>query len=382
MWLLLDKEGPIHDLAWRPGAAEFLVIHGFMPAHVSAFNVRGELVHSFGAAPRNTIRFNGQGNLLMLAGFGNLAGNVEIWALSGNGSVAPNVATKKTSGKAGASFAALQLAQGVTQTQSLVVRRVAAFQASGTTSCEWSPMGRHLLLATLAPRLRVDNGWKIVDYHGTLVASGSYKELLQAEWGGFDIRAGGSTAARDFVPCSNLALTSGSGSVAFGVGSNGAQGGASVNGGAGLGTCAGSRGAYVPPSKRGQATTGGSLPVGLDQPSSARKMTSYYDPSTPSRVYSSPFDRPKGDSKVNPTTTATATTSSSHGSSSMKPLTQQEKLVKTITQKLDQIKLLKEKQAAGLSLELNQLEKISKEVDLLKQLNQLFSSTSSSTTAG
>jgi len=56
------------------------------------------------------------------------------------------------------------------------------FQASGATVCEWCPNGRHLLLATLSPRLRVDNGYKIVDYRGQLALREAFKELYQVCW--------------------------------------------------------------------------------------------------------------------------------------------------------------------------------------------------------
>lgn len=36
-------------------------------------------------------------------------------------------------------------------------------------SCQWSPDGRHLLTATTAPRLRVDNNFKVLTYYGKQV---------------------------------------------------------------------------------------------------------------------------------------------------------------------------------------------------------------------
>ena len=36
-------------------------------------------------------------------------------------------------------------------------------------SAEWSPDGRSLLVATTAPRLRVDNSFKVIAYHGEQV---------------------------------------------------------------------------------------------------------------------------------------------------------------------------------------------------------------------
>ena len=34
----LDKEGPIHDIAWMPNGKEFIVIYGFMPATATLFD--------------------------------------------------------------------------------------------------------------------------------------------------------------------------------------------------------------------------------------------------------------------------------------------------------------------------------------------------------
>lgn len=37
----------------------------------------------------------------------------------------------------------------------------ASCRANNGVTCEWAPDGRHFLTATLAPRLRVDNGFQI-----------------------------------------------------------------------------------------------------------------------------------------------------------------------------------------------------------------------------
>lgn len=57
----------------------------------------------------------------MLAGFGNLQGNVEIW----------DMVNKKF---------------------------IASTVASDTTLLQWSPDGEHFMTATTAPRLRISNG--------------------------------------------------------------------------------------------------------------------------------------------------------------------------------------------------------------------------------
>lgn len=81
--LTRDKDGPIHAVEWVPSVAakpkspRFCVIYGFVPSKAALFNTKGEKVFEFGdPAMRNTISFNPFGNLVALAGFGNLRGDV------------------------------------------------------------------------------------------------------------------------------------------------------------------------------------------------------------------------------------------------------------------------------------------------------------------
>lgn len=140
----LDKEGHIGDFAWNPanGGKEFVVTYGFMPAKATLFDLRLNVLHEFGSLSRNFVSFNPQGRLLCIAGFGNLAGNVDIWDRS-------------------------------------TLKKVASFQASNSTQCTWSPSGRLLMCATLSPRLRVDNGIKIYHWNGDLIHHDIIDELYQ-----------------------------------------------------------------------------------------------------------------------------------------------------------------------------------------------------------
>ena len=70
-----------------------------------------------------------QGNLLLLGGFGNLRGNVEIWSEAGKDR-----------------------------------KEVAKFDAPDSTDVRWSPSGKFLMTSTCAPRLRVGNGFRIWHY--------------------------------------------------------------------------------------------------------------------------------------------------------------------------------------------------------------------------
>ena len=141
----LDKEGGIHDFAWSPNDREFAVTYGYMPARTTIFDSRVKVVHDFGTHPRNFLAYNPQGRLLCIAGFGNLAGQVDIW-------------DRKT------------------------LKKVVTIDAPNTSHCEWSPDGRFLLCATLSPRLRVDNGVRIFHFTGGLMHVSSELELYQASW--------------------------------------------------------------------------------------------------------------------------------------------------------------------------------------------------------
>ncbi|KAF1946605.1 translation initiation factor eIF-2A [Clathrospora elynae] len=142
----LDKEGPIHDVSWSPNSKEFGVTYGYMPAKTTIFNQRAVAQHSFDLGPRNTILFSPHGRFVIVAGFGNLAGDMDIYDLEKN-------------------FA-----------------KVCAVKTSNSTYCEWSPDGQHILTATTSPRLRVDNGIRIYHVSGGLMYNEDMAELYHVIW--------------------------------------------------------------------------------------------------------------------------------------------------------------------------------------------------------
>ncbi|QRW26833.1 eukaryotic translation initiation factor 2A [Rhizoctonia solani] len=141
----LDKEGPIHDFTWSPNSKEFGVIYGYIPAKAVLFDQRVRPIHDFGSHPINFISYNPQSRLVALAGFGNLAGKIDIY-------------DRRT------------------------LAKVTTIDAPNTTWCQWSPCGRFLLTATLSPRLRVDNGVKIWHCTGPLIHVQLEEELYQVSW--------------------------------------------------------------------------------------------------------------------------------------------------------------------------------------------------------
>lgn len=75
----LSKEGPIHAIKWSPKGNEFCIIYGYMPSKATFYNLKCDPVFEVAAGPRNSIYYNDFGNIVLLAGFGNLRGNVEVW---------------------------------------------------------------------------------------------------------------------------------------------------------------------------------------------------------------------------------------------------------------------------------------------------------------
>lgn len=115
-----------------------------MPAKTTIFNNKAEATHSFALGPRNTVKFSPNSRFLLVAGFGNLAGQMDIYDLEKN------------------------------------YEKVATMQASNSSVCEWSADCRYLL--TAVARLKVDNGIRIFHVGGGLVYNEDHHELLQVAW--------------------------------------------------------------------------------------------------------------------------------------------------------------------------------------------------------
>ena len=141
-----DKEGPIHDVTWSPRSNSFAVVYGFMPAKTVVFNAKGEPIHTFPLGPRNTVLFSPHGRFVLVAGFGNLAGQTDIYDLEKD------------------------------------YAKICTIEGSNASLCEWSPDGEHILMATTSPRLRVDNGIRIWHAGGQLMYNDDMNELYHVTW--------------------------------------------------------------------------------------------------------------------------------------------------------------------------------------------------------
>lgn len=142
----LKREGPIHDITWSPLAREFAVIYGYMPSETTFFDARGNAIHSLPMSPRNTILYSPHARFVLVAGFGNLQGTVDVYDRQNR------------------------------------FQKVSTFEAANTSVCEWSPCGRYILTATTSPRLRVDNGLKVWHASGKLMYVKNYSELFSIAW--------------------------------------------------------------------------------------------------------------------------------------------------------------------------------------------------------
>lgn len=117
-----------------------------MPAKTTIFNFRGVPKHNFPLAPRNTIQFSPHGRFVLVAGFGNLAGQMDLYDMEKN------------------------------------FHKITTVEASNASVCAWSPDGQYILTATTSPRLRVDNGVRIWHLSGGLMYNEEMTELYDVTW--------------------------------------------------------------------------------------------------------------------------------------------------------------------------------------------------------
>ncbi|GAB0492817.1 hypothetical protein MMPV_004087 [Pyropia vietnamensis] len=146
--MVLPKEGPVFAANWNAQGNSFVVVYGSTPARATLFTAAAKPVFDYGTGPRNTALFAPlvASRRLVLAGFGNLPGGVEVW-------------------------------------DKVAAARVGAFDTNCATAYGWAPDGRYFLAATTFPRLRVDNGYAIYRYDGSVVERVAFPEgqfLLQA----------------------------------------------------------------------------------------------------------------------------------------------------------------------------------------------------------
>ena len=142
------KEGPIADFAWSPtDPLAFIVIAGRSPPAAQLHALpSGAPTFSFGTGAFNTVRFQPQGRMVVLGGFGNMSGDLQVWDVAKTRAVSP------------------------------------IFNTPVATAFAWGADGRTLLAATTRPRLMVDNGWRVWSYKGQLLQHVKMDALFDATW--------------------------------------------------------------------------------------------------------------------------------------------------------------------------------------------------------
>ncbi|XP_014894579.1 eukaryotic translation initiation factor 2A [Poecilia latipinna] len=310
----LAKNGPIYDVAWNPNSSEFCVVYGFMPAKATVFNLKCEAVFDFGTGPRNAAYYSPQGHILVLAGFGNLRGKMEVWDV------------KK-------------------------YKQVSTPQAPDATFFSWCPDGEHIVTATCAPRLRVSNGYKIWHYTGSVlqkhdVAEGA--ELRDVRWQPFPDGTFPERPIRYQAAPSELGSTQ-----------------------------AAPTQAYRPPALRHLPAAPSSKLHEEEPPQNLRtgpggekslsktalKNQRKREAKKAAKLEAKPDPEPQ--SAPAPVSHSQSEVSSGSGDPEM------DKKIKNLNKKLRAIEELKEQQASGKVLQKNQVEKIQKEEQLLKELQAL-----------
>lgn len=117
-----------------------------MPAKTTIFNQRAVATYTFPLGPRNTIIFSPTGRFVLVAGFGNLAGQMDIYDLEKD------------------------------------YRKICTIEGGNPSVCEWSPDSKFILTATTSPRLRVDNGVRLWHVGGGIMYNEDMVELYHVTW--------------------------------------------------------------------------------------------------------------------------------------------------------------------------------------------------------
>lgn len=172
----LSKDGPIHSVKWSPKGNEFCVIYGYMPAKATFYNLKCDSVFEVAEAPRNSIYYNDFGSIVLLAGFGNLRGNVEVW----NNDEKKLITTLQAPDSTMVRIWHCSIKLGAKK-----IHGFSFFFCIKFVQLEWSPGGETFLTATTAPRLRMGNGFKVWHYSGALLHETNWptgQELYEVMW--------------------------------------------------------------------------------------------------------------------------------------------------------------------------------------------------------
>ncbi|KAJ3126807.1 hypothetical protein HK098_007101 [Nowakowskiella sp. JEL0407] len=317
------KEGAVHDVHWNPKKNEFIVCFGSMPSKTWIFDGFGRKVAEVVEGPRNSIRWSKDGRNILVGGFGNLSGELDIFEISVNGA-----------GSSGG------------------IKKVATVNAENSSFCEWDPYTDFFMTAIMYKRLKVDNGIKIWHKSGILVECIQVKELFEVGWKpDLDERSKITEVPPKWA-------------------------GNSANGAASEVKVEKKVGAYRPPGARGKPATFSLRSADLDTPFESVKSTATTIPGMAEEEQLSKTalkNKKKREAKK-------AGDSDSPAANSPAPpppavitsnATEKEKKIKALNKKLKQIAEIKVRRDAGEKLELTQIQKMESESTVLQELEKL-----------
>lgn len=138
----------MHDVQWSPKSENFIVISGKMPATITLYSKNCVPTFEFGKLHLNTIRYSPHNDVILLGGFGSLAGNMQFW-----------------------DYESLELI-GKTKSHCAVVT-------------EWAPDSRHFLTSVLYHRVKVENEFSIYNNYGKKILNHKLSQddkMIETHW--------------------------------------------------------------------------------------------------------------------------------------------------------------------------------------------------------
>ncbi|CAD7942427.1 unnamed protein product [Amoebophrya sp. A25] len=150
--------GEIQAAAWCPRRNEFLILSGrALPCGLQLISGANpsKVLSDFGVAEkslrRNTLVWSPSGRHFLVAGLGNLAGDVDFWCVTEEGQ-----------------------GGGKNKTPKFAKSRTSNFRCC--TNLSYSRCGQFVLGASMAPRVRADTCFRVYDFAGTQISDQAYND--------------------------------------------------------------------------------------------------------------------------------------------------------------------------------------------------------------
>lgn len=79
MQVTMEGEAMVSDCAWSPDGQFFVALGGISPSTAVLFDTKGKPVYQLGTGPYNQVCWNPQSRFILLAGFGNMPGDIRLF---------------------------------------------------------------------------------------------------------------------------------------------------------------------------------------------------------------------------------------------------------------------------------------------------------------